>query len=409
MKTFQNSGAFGDLKKFKVEVNDEDITDAVSSCFIYQDMFSPTNTATIVVNDTANLLLNIPIFAGASVKITYETEHGSDNDGEKEWVMEIYKIGEKDVTNPKVQTYTLFAAHSAFTRNQTKKIQKAFKDKKVSAIVQELAGQLGVGVDAKSSDGNVSVLIPNWTPLYAINWCAKFALKSNAADYVFFQKHDDTFVFKPFEFLFSSDDESSGITFTIKPTGIVDSTGDPGDHTTIVTRYHFEHYDALSNMASGYYKSKLLTYDFIEKTFEETPFSFGDDCPKDLEKLRTDSGTLMSGEDANITFSPLHPGMLEDPSYLDTSSKWSGSRKSSLMKFEQEKLMIQLPGSAKSCEWFGQNCEFNLPSQVGEEGEEFDKQRRGRYLITAMAHMFTGGMYILNAELVKKRLEKVDD
>lgn len=405
MKLVHNSGQFGDIKSFTVKINDKDVTEAVLSVYIYQDVFSPTNTCNIIINDTANLLQEVPIFAGASVEIEYETDHGSENDGKAKWNLEVYRIGEKDVTNSKVQSYTVFCAHTSFVKNQSKKIKKAFKDKKVNEIITEIAGDLGGSVDVEECDENATCIIPNWTPFYAISWVSKFALKDKAADYMFFQTHDDNWVFKPFELLFESDEESCGVTFRILPTAL--HPNKDVDYTMVFSKYHFEHYDALSNLAGGFYRSKLLTYDFIEKEWSTKDFTYGQDCKKDAERLEVDNSVLMSAEDAVITFLPKHPGMFDDgDSYLENSEDWNGSRKSSLMKFEQDKMIAQLPGSAKSREWFGKNCEIDLPDQIGEHEEEFDKRRRGRYLITAVTHAFASGTYNVNIEFTKKRLEK---
>lgn len=405
MKLFHNSGQFGDLKTFTVKINDKDVTEAVLGVFIFQDVFSPTNTCNISINDTANLLQEVPICAGASVVIEYETEHGSENDGKAKWELEVYRIGEKDATNSKVQSYTAFCAHTSFVQNQSKKVKKAFKDKKVNEVITEIAGDLGGGVDIEECDENVTCIIPNWTPFYAISWVSKFALKDKAADYLFFQTHDNSWVFKPFELLFDSDDESSNVTFRILPTAT--SANCDVDYTMVFSKYHFEHYDSLANLAGGFYRSKLLTYDFIEKEWCTEEFTFGQDCKKDSERLEVDNKTLMDAEDAVISFLPKHPGMFDEgQSYLDNSKDWNGSRKSSLMKFEQDKMIAQMPGSAKSREWFGKNCEIDLPDQIGVNNEEFDKRRRGRYLITAVTHAVSAGTYTVNVEFTKKRLEK---
>lgn len=409
MKTFQHSGQYGDLKKFEVMINDKDVTEAILSCHIFQEIFAPTNTSNLVINDTNNLMMNVPIRAGSKISIKYETEHGSENDGEKTWEMLIYKVGEKDAPNSKHQTYTVFAAHESFFKNQTKKIQKSFKNKTAVKIAQDIVEEfLGGEIETEDSDGNMSLIISNWTPFYAVNWLSKIATKNNAADYVFFQNHEDKWIMKPFEKIYAEDSESSGIKLRVRPTAIRNDSGDiDDDYTTIVGKYQFEHYDAISNVSSGYYKSKLLTYDFIGKKFDSKVFTFGDDCPDDKTKLKTDDEFLMAAEDTNISFLPMHPKMFDSgPAFTDTSAKWHGSRKSSLNKFEQEKLIVQLPGSAKSCEWFGKNIEFDLPSQDSMSGEDYDTTRRGKYLVMSIGHMITGGTYKVNLELVKKRLEE---
>lgn len=160
-------------------------------------------------------------------------------------------------------------------------------------------------------------------------------------------------------------------------------------------------------MASGFYSSKTASYDFKTKSWETKTFKFGDDSAEDKKYLKVDSEFLMDSEDANVSFIPKHTGMFENASYSDTANEWVASRKSSLMKFEQEKLIIQIAGSAGAAKWFAKSCDVDLPAQDSLSDEEFDRQRRGRYVITHMGHMINKDTYRINCELVKKRLEEV--
>ena len=400
---------FGDLKVFTVKVNDSDISEAVVSAHVFQDIQSPTTTAIINMNDTNNLLMNIPIKAGAKITIDIQTELDSIGDGEKTWEFVIYRIGDKVVSNSKQQQYSIFAADRSYILNQTKKINRAYSDKKPEDIAKNIASEfLGGQLDSHKTDNNTHVVVPGWSPFYTMAWLCKTSLRNGAADMMFFQQHNGRFAFKSIEDLYSSSDESSGITFKMLPTNIRAENGDyETDYSTAITSYQFDHFDALANVSTGFYKNKVLSYDLISKKWESKVFTFGDDNADDKKaQSLEDTDLLMGSEDANITFLPKHPGINDKSTYLDHLGTWQGSRKSSLQKLEQEKLLIQIPGSAKACEWFAKNCDVDLPSQDFESEEEYDKQRRGRYLLTAMAHMINKDTYRINAELVKKRLEE---
>jgi hypothetical protein len=82
------------------------------------------------------------------------------------------------------------------------------------------------------------------------------------------------------------------------------------------------------------------------------------------------------------------------------------SRKSNLMKFEQNKIIFQIPGSAGAAKWFGKSVTIDLPSSNSLDSDEpIDKRLRGKYLITNMAHMINKDRYMINIEACKKRLE----
>jgi len=90
----------------------------------------------------------------------------------------------------------------------------------------------------------------------------------------------------------------------------------------------------------------------------------------------------------------------------DTAGDWMGSRKSSIQKADQERLIAQIPGSVGCWKWIGKNLQVDLPSQSEYGDEKKDKYRSGRYVVVALAHMFSKAFYAVNLEMVKKRLEE---
>ncbi len=408
MAVGQTSSDFGDLKKFTVTIGDKDVSQVVISAHVFQEIFSPTTTCIINMLDTSNLLMTLPIRSGTKVKIEIESDHNSIGDGEQEWEFVIYKIADKVAESQGTLKYSIYAADEAFLINQTKRIYKSFAEKKTSDIAKNVVKEsFGKEVEVDESDNTMHVVIPGWTPFYTMSWLLQTSTKDNAADYIFFQKYDGDFAFKSFENLYSNPDEYSEITFQVRPSNLRDEKGDAlYDYATTIGVYWFDHFDGLSNLASGFYSSKTASYDFMSKKWETKTFKFGDDNAEDKKYLKVDSDYMLDSEDANISFIPKHSSMFDGASYSDTADSWIASRKSSLMKFEQEKLIIQFPGTAGAAKWFAKSCDVDLPAQDSMSDDEFDKHRRGRYVITHMAHMINKDTYKINAELVKKRLEE---
>lgn len=398
---------FGDLKVFTVKVNDKDVSQAVVSAHVFQDILSPTTTAIINMNDTNNLLMNIPIRAGSKITIQIETDLDSAGDGEKTWEFVIYRVGDKELLNSKQQAYSIFAADKAFLLNQTRRIYRSYRNQKTTDIAANVISEyLGGETLVHPSDNSLDLLVPGWTPFYTLSWLLKTSLRNGSADYVIFQDWDGKFCFKSYEELYSSSAEKSGITFDMVPTNLREQGETKKDLTTSINSYTFEHFDAISNLSTGFYKNKVVSYDLISKLWETKTFTFGDDNADDKSAQQLDDDLFLGAEDSNISFVPKHPGMTSSGTYLDNADVWQTSRKSAVQKFEQEKLIISFPGSAKACQWFARNCQVDLPSQDFESDEEYDKQRRGTYLIATMAHMINKDIYTINAELVKKRLEE---
>lgn len=402
------SQSYGDLKSFKVFIGDNDVTAAAVSAHVFQEIFSPTTTAIINFMDTTNLLMTLPIRSGSIIKVEIETDMNCKGDGAQSWEFVIYKIGDKTIGSQGVQEYSIYAADAAFLINQTKRIRKAYKGVKASDIVTNVVKEnFGRDCEVDGTDNTMQMIVPGWTPFNTISWLLKTAMKDGAADYAFFQRANGAFAFKSFEVMYSDPAEYSDITFFVAPANAHDAVGDSAfDYSTAIGAYWFEHFDGLSNLAGGYYSSTTATYDFNTKEWKTHSFQFGDDNADDKKALRVDSDFLIAGNEANVSFVPKHTGMFDNASYADTAQEWMASRKSSLLKFDQEKLIIQIAGSAGAADWFGKSCDVDLPSQDALSRDEFDTQRRGRYLITHMAHMINKDTYKINCELVKKRLEE---
>lgn len=405
---YNNSANPGDLKAFDVTIDGKSVIDAVISADVYQDIFTPTWTAQVFFDDTSNLLTALPIKAGKEIKIKVKTEYGGfAGDGEKEFTMVVYRIGDKIRVNHMHQTYTVYAADPAFVANQKKRVQRSFKNKLPNEIAQTIVSEeLGGACEVHDADNAVSLVIPNWSPFNAAGWLCKVGQCKGAADYCFFQTDTGKFAFKSFEKMFSSDEERIDVTFVQRPEGIKNNGDYADDFSLHVQRYAWQHFDGVSAMASGLYKSKTVSFDLINKKWDFKVFSFGDDTPEDAESKNFEES--MAGEDANISFTPKHGDMFEKTkSVLDYADDWIGSRKSAVQKMDMEKLVIQIPGSIKAADWVGKNVMVDLPSEQDLEDEKLDKYRKGRYVIVAICHNIKKSAYSTNIELVKKRLEKV--
>lgn len=402
---YNRPGRYGDLKKFEVKVDDKDVSDAVSSLAIFQDLFTPTWSCQVFFNDTTNLILRLPIHVGSTIKIKIATELKGPGDGEKEFEMIVHRIGDKVFQNHMQQTYTCYCSSKAFLKNQTKRVQKAYQQQKPTDIASNIVSEfLGGTVETDTADQQIDCIIPNWSPFTAVAWLLKNATKKNAADFVFFQRDNDSYVMKSMETLYTSDD--TGVTFKQRPQEVKKNGEYDEDHSVSVSDYQVEHSDAISNMASGYFQNKLVSYDLLNKKWDSKTFTFGDDCQEDLQKKAWDNPLFQDAADSNIVYHPAHPGMSKNSTPNDFASTWSGSRRSSVQKLDQEKIVIQVPGNIGANQWIGKTCKFDLPSQEDISGETLDKYRKGKYLIVAICHLVSKDGYSLNLEILKKRLEE---
>src|SRR5574343_971663 len=140
----EKSGNFTDIKKLTVTIDGKDVSGFAQQTTIYQDIFLPCWTAIITIEDSANILMNIPIKPGSKVTIEVETETESVLDGSKSYDFIIYKLGDKAFKGQMHYQYKLYCASQGFLTNQTNRISKTYSNQKpedsVSNVFSEFLG-----------------------------------------------------------------------------------------------------------------------------------------------------------------------------------------------------------------------------------------------------------------------------
>jgi len=267
----------GDMTKFQVLCNGYDISNAVTDVHLFEDIFSPCWTANLIVMDSSNLLMSLPITPGSEIEVQVATQLGTSWDDDRTFKFKIASIIEKSLINPGTYSYVLACVDRRMLSQSSQRVCKSYKDKSASDIINNIATEyLDAEVDVHETDSNVSLIVPNMSPLAAIPWITKASMKNRAADFFFFQTDTDKFSFKSFEEMFASDEESLNVTLTNSQTNVGDESGNPDiDYTLNIGNYHFEHYDSVSNMASGYFKSTVVSFDLAKKQWSKKVFNFG--------------------------------------------------------------------------------------------------------------------------------------
>lgn len=402
MSIIENKGILPtDISEFVVKVDGTEMTDMVGFVQVFQDVFTPTWTAAVRVIDTNNHIMTMPIKPGSSLDIKLKSEMISPTDDSKTFKFMVSHISDKSYDNQMNQHYTINGVNTLFFKNQGTRVIKSFKNKKPSAICSSVISDLGGSVAVHPSDANVTFHANNMSPFTVSYQMCGVGTHGNIADYLFFQTDDTKFAFKSIEKLYTT--ESSGMTFLSRVSAIRNDAGHLNeDYNTCFHQYEIHHYDGMKNKSSGHYANKVVRYNHIDKVWKVKTYKFGDDTPADAAK-KPWSNSDFEVEDSHVAYLPEHPGLHESDTVVDTAKDWSNSRRSNLIKLEQDKLYIQVPGGVKGWTYLGKTIEIDLPSQQDYVDTQLDKQLKGTYLCIAICHYVKGGVYMTNYELAKKR------
>lgn len=402
----EKSGLPGDLSNLEIMVNNKDITTFVTDTYIFMDIFNPTWNCQLFINDSNNLLNECPIKQGSKIEITVETKLNSSTDAKKTFKFIVSKISDRKQINAKHYSYIVHGLTEEYLKNQGVRISHCYKNESPTNIIKKvIEDYLKAKIDkVDDSDNTFTHIFTNSSPFDAAFKMCKIGVVEKAADLMLFQTDDGKFSCRSIEKLYK--DESAGIKFKLSPTNIRNKNGNiEEDLTLCINKHEWQHYDVINNATGGMMANKIVSFDFVSLDWKEQVFKYGDDVKEDGKKKQWEDEELFENENMNITFLPVHPGMHENETQYDSIKDWAGSRQSSLMKLENDKLLIQCPFGGKSWTYLGKNCEVNVPVNQSENDSNAEDEFSGKFLITAMCLILTPKGAFANYELIKKRLE----
>lgn len=433
------------------ETNFLDISPVFSEINIFESIFSPTISGYIVVTDANNIISgqnSLPILGNEGLFLELEVPQHKYYDPEsKEWKQpsnakiryfgRIFDIRNRTMLNERSQTYELHFVSEEAVLDRNMRISKSFKDKTIDTIVETILKDFGTGssYEIEKTTNITNVVIPNWNPLYTINWLSSRSISSsyNTSTFFFYQtlyndgeipeerrsynriNYSTEFTSK---FWFISLDDMLAYdpkkTIFFRPGNIPDTiNNDSINNSEYSNAFNYSivnSFNTIENNATGLFNNTLITHDITTKTWKKIPFNYEKEYDKfqhlglskiysgmkNISNKRFDDQTY---RESKILMNSL--GTYENPNHLDRISSSRMSRLSSLAYF-RIKIVVPGDGSLES----GDVIHFNLPSPESAGENKFDKYYNGKYLITAIRHVITRQSYNMTIECSKESLEK---
>lgn len=399
------SGGDRTFKKVNVTIDGVALNDSWHAINIYQNLDSMSWSCDMGIIDGTNMLEELPIQHGSELKINIVTEDNCSTDDDVEFVFYIYKIADKISANQNVETYKLHGVAKQFLLNNTVRINEKYKTQKVSDVIKEISEKsfpdMRVNI-ASESDNSNDLLISNWSPFISIAWLMKQAHKDGRADFMFFQSDHDEMTLETIESMYSDSKNEIGEVITYK----IENIEGEINHYNII-KHIWDHVDVQQNLQNGYYKSTVTSFDFFNKSWDETVYSHGDDSKEDAKIAPQWKDALFNNaESAAISFVPKNPKLYDGENMYNDADKWLPSRRAILQRLDTEKFSAQLRGSVGTYKWLGKHVYIEMPSNNETKGDFYSTFRRGFYLVTSVVHHITPSMYVNNYEFVKVRVEE---
>lgn len=395
----------------------QNVRQQVMTLIIYEDIFSPFITGSIVLRDSLDLHNVFPLIGEEVLKLKVSTPSITGAVIDEEF--QIYKMSDKMDTSDRTVMYELnFISREAII-DQNKKISKVYAGK-ISDIVPKFLFDQTDGLETKkkmlieNTRNTIKYVSPYWGPIKNLTFLSENAISETQSPSFLFFENRDGFNFRSIENLY----KGKPVQEFIHDNYTRDSFPGGGnvlnidaDYKRIATVVYADSFNYIDRLRGGMYSSKLISYDSTKKTYTVKNYDiksrYGyqthlNEYPSFTENVLNRSNAL------HILF----PKAFETfTSFGDTTNAKIIQERISFLKLaENQKLQIKVAGRFDYT--VGQVCNVTLykkrPTRAREiQADMVDKILSGNYLIAAINHQVTSSGHDCYIELIKDSNKRV--
>jgi len=395
------------------------------SCSIFEDIFSNTMSCELSIMDTNNVVRHLPIIGQQEkLTITFETPGTKDI---IEFKFDIYAVRNKILpSSGRKQVVTLSAVSTIMFNETYTKISKSYYDTTTNIIKDICKEYLEIPdkkmfVDVKGDNEKIKIIIPNWSPLTAINWLVARARDGDVCNFVFYEDREG-FHLTTLDKLVDVDKPHMGYFYTPRKhrdyttVGAVRGRRQVGyEYRNIESLVFEEPGNRLDEINGGMHSSRLLTHNIVTKSYEFTDYNMKKewDNTKHIEKnypICKDLDKFGTEHDSVFDFKPKHKFLNqknslggEDVEDNDKYQEWFSKRKSQIKQGRLFRIAANLAGdSRRKCGDVVYLKFAPLEPGKNEDESKIDKYITGKYLVTTVRHTLSqDGGYLMDMELTK--------
>ena len=248
-----------------------DIRNAVIRLDIYEDMFSPTLTGTVELQDNLNLSSLIPLVGLEMLRVGFYMTQ--DNIPRKyEFPFAIYNQSDRIPQNQGTEKYTLGLSSPELVASTSRRISFAFQNKKVEDVIRELLtspkylNSRKRFTDVEATTSAISLVSPYLTPLETIRLLTlQGQSASNETNYVFYENLEG-FHFTSFARAIRTTNQSIIPRISMQLAGT--TGGNTKDFMTADQIHLVSGFDHLYLLSHGYFASTTFALDVLSGKYE---------------------------------------------------------------------------------------------------------------------------------------------
>lgn len=420
MTTSQRLRFAGDVNIEKLELKSvngffQDITNQVIGIQIFEDIFSPFITGTLIIKDSLDLMNVFPLTGEEylSVNISTPTMPRGAIQGD----FYVFKLNNREVVGDRAVIYELHFITQEAVIDMNKRISKKFEGKpsEIAQIIltdKDVGLQLTKQVNIEESSNKIKYISNFWSPVRNMTYLCDHAFnKKESPSYLFFENRAG-YNFITLDSLYENTDYIESFTYD---KFIRDKTNSGDDAKNIVEEYKRisriavpTAFDYVERLEGGMLGSKQYSFDLTSKNVEITEY----DMFKDWENNNhTNVYPLASNKsifryNAKMLNRYRHWGNFND-GYDSSNSKFLQKRISIMKMVDAAKIEITVPGRTQYT--VGQKVLVELDKMEPiekKDSDTLDSILSGAYIIGAVNHYIDRERHECVMELFKDSLLK---
>lgn len=389
----------------------QDITGQTLQVTLYEDLFSPFITGSLVLKESLDLTNVMPLIGEEFIQLRISTP--TLPGGSIEGKFHVYKMSDRTLVGDRSVAYELNFISIESLVDANKKISKVYSGK-ISDIVKSFVTDKSDGLESEkqfvieNTRNSIKYISNFWSPIKNLTYLADNSIsESQSPSFLFFENRDG-FNFRSLEALYQGNvvqkfvyDRYTRDNFPLGGNAL----NIMEDYKRINTFEIAATYDYMDRLRSGMLGSKLMSYDSTKKTYTAKNYSA---ASRFNAQLHLNRYPLFSSRSISRPFSRtfLYPRAYETfTSFGDTTNARILQERTSFLKMaEAQKMVITAPGR---CDYtVGMVVDLhmykNQPfSKRDTQDDMTDKILSGKYLVGALCHTITPEGHDCTFELIK--------
>lgn len=389
------------------------ITGQVISLEIYEDMFTPFMSVSVVLRESVDYINLFPFVGEEYLEIKVSTPN---IDQKIDSSFYIYKITDRMYTKEREVAYTLKGISKEYVVDANRKVSQTFKGN-IGEIALTLAQKGGLNTDKtifiESTTNKTAFTAAYWQPSKCLTYLATNAQNQNLSPTYLFYENRNGYNFRSIDELLKATTYHKFIKDNFTRSGMndasVQATKDPQEDFKRILQLDVPVLsDYMEDIQTGRLKSRIVSHDLVTKQYTVKDFSVRKDTehpPTLLNKNPAYSPYAATNSISTLMIMPRH--FANYTSFADvTNYSTAQKRMSFFQNLNKYKVNIEVLGRTDYT--VGQVFELSIPkaTQITKEQNETaeDEILSGRYILSAISHMITKEGHICNMELIKNSI-----